>query len=383
MAVITLNALVWDIDDFTLVSNGNPAFTNTGTTPANTLVNGTSTGAFQLDASATPETAKFRDLDDDIVGNADDNFGDGYLELAGSGTNSNLYHITLDEALTIGGETYPAGTKVEVETRYVIRPAGGTAADDITIYTLRLDTNFDPNSGTGTSNSGTNELIASSAPLIPGTTYNVQSGSDGPYIGGANDPVVPCFTPGARILTEAGWRAVEEIRVGDRVQTKDNGLQTVRWIGRRDLGRAELARDMALAPVCIPAGALGAGLPERDLIVSPQHRMLIAGPSSDLYFGTREVFVPAKALLATGRARMALPAGGVSYLHLLFDRHEVLFAEGSETESFHPGEFGLQAVDAPARAELFALFPELDPAGLAAVATARTCLTVREALVLV
>ncbi len=107
------------------------------------------------------------------------------------------------------------------------------------------------------------------------------------------EKVVPCFTPGTMILTDHGVIAVEDMQPGYLVETLDNGLQPLRWIGRRDLSIADLIVQPKLQPIQIAAGSLDRGLPERDMMVSPQHRMLIEGAWAEMLFGEPEVLVAA------------------------------------------------------------------------------------------
>ncbi len=146
---------------------------------------------------------------------------------------------------------------------------------------------------------------------------------------------VPCFTPGTLIATARGECPVEDLRVGDRVVTRDNGLQEIRWVGRRDLSEAELALTPHLRPVLIRAGSLGENLPDRDMHVSPNHRMLLAEDRSVLYFDEYEVLAAAKHL--THRSGVdTLPRGGVSYLHFMCDRHEIVLGDNAWSESSNP-----------------------------------------------
>ncbi|MDP2087523.1 MAG: Hint domain-containing protein [Gemmobacter sp.] len=159
-----------------------------------------------------------------------------------------------------------------------------------------------------------------------------------------------CFTRGTLIRTPRGDVAIERLAPGDLVETLDHRAQPIRWIGS--------SRRMAqgdLAPVLFRAGALGNA---RDLRVSPQHRMLLGGWQASLLFGEDEVLVPAKALV-NGHEVLHDPGGVVEYYHMLFDRHEIVWAEGVPSESFHPGQQGWAALDAAARAEILAVFPEL------------------------
>lgn len=159
----------------------------------------------------------------------------------------------------------------------------------------------------------------------------------------------PCFTPGTLIETVAGLRAVETLRPGDRVKTADHGVQPIRWVGQRTV-----AGDGVLAPVRIMAGALGN---TRAMEVSPQHRMLLSGWRAEMATGAPEVLAAAKHLV-NGDTIVQRRCREVTYIHLLFDRHEIIFAEGIATESYLPGAQTLPADDA-AYAEIIAIFPEL------------------------
>ncbi|MDT8856377.1 Hint domain-containing protein [Paracoccaceae bacterium Fryx2] len=185
-------------------------------------------------------------------------------------------------------------------------------------------------------------------------------------------PAIPCFTAGTRLRTPSGMRAVETLRPGDPVLTLDHGAQSVRWIGARTV-----AGTGAFAPIRIAAGALGN---RRALRLSPQHRVLLTDWRADLWFGSKDVLVAARHLV-NGSTIVQETVPRVTYLHLAFDRHEVLCAEGIPCESLHLGRMGLAAMDAAQREELLALFPELAN-GLPAP-TARPCLRQWEAGLLV
>jgi len=193
------------------------------------------------------------------------------------------------------------------------------------------------------------------------------------------ETVIPCFTPGTRIACETGEIAVEDLRAGDRVMTRDHGLQVLRWIGRKVLSRDDLTADARLQPVLISAGALGAGWPVRDMRVSRQHRMLVTGPRAELLFGSDEVLIRAEHLTHLPGVALAAETE-VTYLHLLFDQHEVVLSDGTWSESFQPGDRTLAGLDHDARDELFALFPAL--AAGTAYAAARPTLRKYEAKVL-
>lgn len=165
--------------------------------------------------------------------------------------------------------------------------------------------------------------------------------------------VIPCFTPSTLIATPEGPRPVEALAPGDMVLTRDNGPQPVRWAGRRAVGgRGDHA------PVRFAPGAIGN---DRELVVSPQHRVLVEGWRAELLFGADEVLVAARHLV-NGDTIHRAPRDRTDYIHILFDRHEIVTAEGVATESFHPGDYVL-AGDAAIRAELTTLFPELAAPG--------------------
>ena len=162
--------------------------------------------------------------------------------------------------------------------------------------------------------------------------------------------IVPCLVAGTLIETDRGMVLVEDLKEGDLVLTADNGYKPIKWIGSRSVpGRGKYA------PIRIKAGTLGT---TRDLRVSPLHRMVVSGLEAELYFGDPEVFVPAK-FLVNGDTIFTEECADVTYFHILFDSHEVIYAEGAMTESFPPGQQGLGNFSAETREEILSLFPEL------------------------
>ncbi|WP_096785656.1 Hint domain-containing protein [Rhodobacter sp. CZR27] len=186
-----------------------------------------------------------------------------------------------------------------------------------------------------------------------------------------NRVVVACFTPGALIATPKGEVPVEQLVAGDRVITRDNGIQQIRWTSSRKVDHGILVANPHLKPILIGQGSLGGGLPERDLIVSPNHRMLVGRDRTQLHFDEPEALVAAKHLVGP-RGIRELESGGVTYIHFMFDRHEVVLANGAWTESFQPTARIVQGMGNAQRNELFELFPGLrSPEGLAGYAPAR------------
>lgn len=155
------------------------------------------------------------------------------------------------------------------------------------------------------------------------------------------DPAaILCFSRGTMIRTPSGEIPVEMLLVGDMVSTRDNGAQTIRWIGSRMVEAAG-----AFAPVAFAPGSIGNS--ER-LLVSPRHRVVMPG---------RDGLVAAIDLL-NGTTITQASGGRIEYFNLVFDRHEVVFAHDALTEAFNPLANCLEPGDEESRAEVMALFPE-------------------------
>lgn len=172
-------------------------------------------------------------------------------------------------------------------------------------------------------------------------------------------PNVPCFGMGTMIDTATGPRRVETLRPGDLVLTRDRGPQPLRWQGGSHVTAEGLEMRPNLRPILIRKGALGAGSPGRDLVVSPQHRVLVRSRIAHRLFEDGEILVAAKHLIGLPGIEVTTPLDGITYHHLLFDRHEIVRSDGAWSESLFTGPEALKAVSDAARREIFALFPEL------------------------
>ena len=150
-----------------------------------------------------------------------------------------------------------------------------------------------------------------------------------------------------------------ELVAGDRVITKDGGPREVLWVGLRHISRARLMTTPDLRPVRIASGAMDAHRPSGDLLVSPDHMMLLAGPETRAICGEAEVLVPARDLVGRPGITRVPAAASVTYYHLMLGEHCILLANGVETESFHPGAANLSAIAAEQRARLFDIMPDL------------------------
>ncbi|MBU2942304.1 Hint domain-containing protein [Shimia thalassica] len=173
--------------------------------------------------------------------------------------------------------------------------------------------------------------------------------------------IVACFTTGTLLTTPRGSVPIEDMTVGNRVLTRDHGFQRIRWIGHRDVGPGEFETHAHWQPVCIQQGALGEGLPNRDTLFSPNHRVLLCGAQAMLYFGEGEVLVPAKHLIGM-QGVTAAEVEEITYWHILFDCHELVLSNNAWTESFQPGSYVMNALEEEQRREIFELFPELEGA---------------------
>lgn len=195
--------------------------------------------------------------------------------------------------------------------------------------------------------------LASPERLVPGGTYRITGshpaghGDLAAYLASAAKPLaraqdVPAgFDRDCRIDTPGGPRQVAALVPGDLVTTLDNGSQPLRWVGVRVIAQAALAAEPGHQPVLFETGAVGN---LRPLLVAPQHRLLLSDWRAQVYFGEDNVLIPAQAMVNGGTIRQVLPAGGLICHQLLFDRHEVILAEGALAESLHPGEIAADAV---------------------------------------
>lgn len=292
---------------------------------------------------------------EDIVWN--DANSDGVISDADTGDGS----TTNGDTITLNG--------LNVGVKEVARYTGSTMTHDGTTYTVPMVVWL--------FNDGTFAIRINDADIPAGSHIDVtalQLGTwdrteySGTFITTRDDAFL-CFAARALIMTDLGERAVESLTPGCRVLTADHGYQPLRWIGRRSV-----TGHGAAAPVRFAAGAMGNA---RDLYVSQQHRMLLRGWQAELIAGAEEVLVAARHLV-NGTTITLHHCAEVTYVHLLFDRHEIVFAEGIGSESFHPGAWGLEVLDLAARNEVLTLFPELADRPAAYGPSARPCIKAHE-----
>ena len=227
-----------------------------------------------------------------------------------------------------------------------------TAPDGTVLRVAVIDIDFNNDNDVSDAGEDGHFLIFPDGVPDPGVNYTiggiVENDTGTPHLGlGAT---IVCFASGTMIETPSGPVPVQRLAPGDVVETRDDGPQELIWTGA---WRVDAAGDMA--PIVITKGAFGN---TRDLVVSPQHRVLVTGWQAQLHFGAEEVLVKAKDLL-NGDTVFRREGGKVTYHHILCDTHQVVRAEGAWAESFHPGPQSLPALDSGPRDELLKLFPDL------------------------
>ncbi len=240
----------------------------------------------------------------------------------------------LTAPITLDGVTYAAGSQVIIN--YVITDNDGFEGYSISI-------------GMNNSNGNPTTAFITNSPMVAGRTYSFTSEAN------VSRGTVPysqfaCFTAGTMIKTDRGERPIEDLCAGDRVMTRDHGFQTVRWAGQRTV-----AGIGDMAPVTFDVGTLGCS---KVLTVSPNHRMLITGAMAELVCGDDELLLSAKMLINDRNVRR-VHCGFVTYAHIMFDYHEIIWANDCPTESFYIGDNAIDTLNSAQAAEILAIFPEL------------------------
>ncbi|MDJ0827330.1 MAG: Hint domain-containing protein [Rhodobacter sp.] len=268
-------------------------------------------------------------------------FEDAYVETGGA--------QTLDQDVTINGVNYFAGDVIQNE--FSLINAGG-----VELWVVRIN--------------GVNVGFAYPAgdPPSNGEVFNANDTRDG-AAEDSLDQTTPslepyqdilCFAAGTRIATPGGAMPVEELRAGDRVDTLGRDTQRLTWVYSKRYRWP--AGPHSSKPIAVRAGSLGAGLPKRDLVLSPQHRVLLPGGA----------LAPAVALTILPGIRQMNGKRALTLVHAMCADHSLLLAEGAPCESFYPGDVAKAGLPHLARRSVAALTgPEY--------ASARPFLTRREA----
>lgn len=169
-----------------------------------------------------------------------------------------------------------------------------------------------------------------------------------------------CFTRGTELLTEHGPKRIEELRVGDLLETRDHGLKPIRWIGMSKVSEAQRRGNSSLEPIRIKAGAISKGVPQNDLCVSPQHRILIDGAYADMLLAEPAVFAAAKNLVnGVSIKTCGQDFDALEYWHVALEDHDVIYANGCPTESLLLGDMAVENMSSDQLREIETLFPGL------------------------
>ncbi|MFT5004788.1 MAG: hypothetical protein ACI8YI_000398 [Paracoccaceae bacterium] len=262
---------------------------------------------------------------------------------SGTGSGNSAFQFednTSGQTVSAGSEVGALGDGLELESRLTFMGADGSTVEVLVIN----NTNEGAYDWSG-------EYFLPLSPLTPGIEYTLIDANVDPGTFSYADYTCVCFTRGTAIQLASGREVlIENLVEGDMVLTRDNGAKAVRWVGSRT------ARAFGhLAPIVICKDALGN---HSDLIVSQQHRILIADWRAEVMLGSHEVLVKARDLV-NGDTIYRREGGVVEYFHILFDTHEVIYAEGIPSESLHINETTLDSMAEESRAEIIELFPEI------------------------
>lgn len=294
MAVYTISII--EFDDVT------PAFSTTDTVGSSVVGQ-----TFSIASGATPIAIQ---VDDDDL-----DFDDGFIDPPGNSTGANNQLIA--EPVTINGNSYGPATMGGTPTDQIELEFAFTTTDGDSYYVVRIN--------------GVNVGLSGATLPQAGQTFTISAASDGvdtPY----DD--IPCFADGTLILTPDGPVAVENLTAGDRVETFDNGPQPLLDVTSTRLSENTLRSEPNLRPIVFQPGIFGN---TREMRLSPQHRVLVRGWNAELHFGEPQVLAPAKALLNGKTVTVERPHRAVTYFHLLFEDHQLVFSDGAVTESLYPG----------------------------------------------
>ena len=297
------------------------------------------------------QTIQIDDTDDGTGGDEVFDFDDG-----NRGWNQQLVDpVTLTFDDRNGDEvTRTFGTGTRVQSEFIVNFSSG-----ISIVGLRLSTDNMTGSLTGNPDLvtvGYTFVDSNGNPIAPppntdlGTIVSANSDGTVPWVN------VIGFTDQTMIATPQGERAAGSLALGDLVMTLDHGPQPIRWIARQEIDAACLAAEPRLRPIRIAAGALGQGMPVRDLVVSPQHRILVRSKIAVRMFDTVEVLVAARQLLGLEGVDVVAHDAAVTYVHFMCDLHEIVIADGAPAETMHTGAMALETIGAAALAELTTIF---------------------------
>jgi hypothetical protein len=168
----------------------------------------------------------------------------------------------------------------------------------------------------------------------------------------------------AKMVRKLVGAALTDVKNLDDVEVdhpiRDSGAQDIQWIGARRMTGARLFAMPELRPIRIRAGAFNTDQPDQELLVSPNHRMLVKGAIARDLFNTPEVLVAAKDLVNGSSVVLDTQVKQVTYIHLMLPSHQIVLANGVETESFHPASTALSTIPEKDRARLAMVNDQLE-----------------------
>lgn len=289
------------------------------------------------------------------------------------------HHLTTEKLLTsLKIDLQPASSVFDTTTDAEDFPAGDSTPGSKIGFPFKLEPEYEDIDGNITvTYSGTVNIAGSPALGDVYTTMvidfsqlsaggligKIKWNSDIDTLQKAGDLVPTCATclvRGVLVTTDRGDVPVEKLEPGFKVLTQDNGFQELIMTTSRVVEANELQRNAKLFPIRITAGALGSGLPKRDLLVSRQHRMAITSNIVKRMFASDTALVAAIRLTEVPGIYVDDTVDRVEYFHLIFKRHEIIFAEGTPTESFLVNLETQKTLSKAQREEFATLFPEID-----------------------
>jgi hypothetical protein len=170
-------------------------------------------------------------------------------------------------------------------------------------------------------------------------------------------PTTSCFFKGTLILTPYGERRVEDLVSGDLISTQDNGPQPIAWMCKNKISAKDMKANPDALHIRFSKGSLGYKIPHRDLILVPNHRLLIDDWRASYLFEESKVLATAVSLQNGKTVRAIKPRKiSVEYYHLVFENHEIITANGALSESLLLSDDFINSLSVKARAELGGIF---------------------------
>lgn len=306
-------------------------------------------GPFSLPSDAQGTLAGTAVTIDINVDDDDMEFDDGFQD---DPNGTALNQILRDDIDTVDASGNPvfvgAGAVLEVEFTLTAIPVGGGDPIDLLFVAA----------GPG-ENQGDLTLVVSTAPLVPGTTYDISFKNDG---GGTPYGEIVCFARGTLIRTPNGDVPVESLGEGDRVLTLDGGAERIVWAAQRMI----LFPRGDDRPVVVAPHQFGPDQPYQPTRLSPRHCVLRCDPAFNMLFDTSEVLVAARDCVDGSGVSQPEDTRAVEYFHFMLARHALVWANGMLAESFYPGPIARQSLDPLALGRLIKLYPELSEPDAAA-----------------